>query len=121
MDYQIDSRHEKLHGLNRRISLVLRTGTVASLLLVAAGLILFFTSGTLHTAALTPVISLAHGLAAFDPSAFVTVGLIVMLLMPAAILILSFAHFIAEHERQPVIVCIVLFIMLASSLVLILK
>jgi uncharacterized membrane protein len=121
MECQLDSSHEKLHGLNRRISLALRVGTVSSLLLIAAGLTLFFISGAPHTAALTPVTTLAPGLISLDPSAFVTIGLILMLLLPIVILILSLAHFVAERERQPVVVCIVLLVMLASSLILILK
>jgi len=121
MECQFDRRHEKLHGLNRRISLTLRAGIVVSLLLVTTGLILFFINGAPHTVELTPVISLAPGLAGLNPAAYITAGLIVILLLPAAMLVLSFAHFIAERERQPVIVCIVLLVMLASSLVLILK
>jgi uncharacterized membrane protein len=121
MECPLDSSHENLHRLNRRIGLALRVGIVISLLLIAGGLILFFFSGAPHTATLTPVTSLAYGLAAFNPSAFITVGLIVILLLPTAILIISLAHFIAEQERQPIIVCIVLLVMLASSLILILK
>jgi len=121
MECQFDSRHEKLHSLNRRIGLTLRAGIVVSLLLVAAGLVLFFLSGAPHTAPLTPVTSLVPGLAALNPSAFITAGLIVILLLPTAILILSLAHFAVERERQPVIVCIVLLMMLAASLILVLK
>ena len=121
MECQFDSHHEKLHGLNRRISLTLRAGIVVSLLLITAGLTLFFISGAPHAAELTPVTSLAPGLAGLDPASFITAGLIIILLLPAAILVLSFAHFIAERERQPMIVCIVLLVMLSSSLILILK
>jgi uncharacterized membrane protein len=121
MEYQLDSRHEKLHRLNRRLSQALRAGIATSLLLIAGGLILFFFSGAPHTVALTPVKSLAPGLAALNPAAFITSGLIVILLMPVAVLIMSLAHFIAARERRPVIVCIVLLVMLAASLILILK
>jgi len=121
MECKSDNSHEKLHGLNRRIGLTLRVGIVVSLLLIAGGLILFFSSGIPHTAVLTPVISLATGLATLNPAAFITAGLIAILLMPVAILIISLAHFAAERERQPVIVCITLLLMLASSLILILK
>jgi uncharacterized membrane protein len=121
MECQIDNGHEKLHGHNRRISLALRIGIVISLLLIAGGLILFFFSSAPHTSPLTPVSSLASGLAALSPAAFITAGLIVILLLPTVILIMSLAHFIAERERQPVVACIVLLAMLASSLILILK
>ena len=121
MEYRIDSRHEKLHSLNRRISLALRAGIAASLLLIASGLILFFFSGAPHTVTLTPVTSLVPGLAALNPAAFITTGLIIILLMPIAVLIMSLTHFLATRERRPVIVCIVLLVMLAASLILILK
>ncbi|MEI6185907.1 MAG: DUF1634 domain-containing protein [Dehalococcoidia bacterium] len=121
MQCQLDSRHEKLHRLNRRIGLVLRAGIVASLLLIAGGLILFYFSGAPHTAALTPLTTLVPGLMALNPAAFITAGLIVILLMPVAVLIMSLTHFIVARERQPVIVCIVLLVMLAASLILILK
>jgi uncharacterized membrane protein len=118
---QIDNRHEKLHSLNRRISMALRAGIAVSLLLIASGLILFFSGGAPHTVTLTPVTSLAPGLAALNPAAFITAGLIIILLMPVAVLIMSLAHFFATKERRPVIVCIVLLVMLAASLILILK
>jgi len=121
MECQFDSHHEKLHGLNRRISLALRAGIVVSLLLVTAGLILFFISGVPHTAELTPVTSLAPGLAGLNPAAFITAGLIVILLLPAAILVLSLAHFISMREKQPVVTCIVLLILVAASFILILR
>ena len=121
MECQLDSSHEELHRHNRRISLALRAGIVVSLLLIAGGLILFFFSGAPHTSPLIPVTSLAAGLAALNPAAFITAGLIVILLLPTVILITSLAHFIVERERQPIIVCIVLLAMLASSLILILK
>jgi len=119
--YQSDSHHEKLHGLNRSISLVLRAGTAVSLILIAGGLILFFFSGAPHTAALTHVTALVPGLAALDAAAFITAGLIIILLLPVTVLIMSLAHFLTTREKQPVIVCIVLLVMLASSLILILK
>ena len=118
---QSDSRHEKLHGINRSISLILRAGIAVSLLLVAGGLILFFTRGTPHTAVLTPLAALAPGLATLDPAALITAGLIVILLLPLAVLAMSLTYFILTREKQPVIVCIVLLVMLASSLILILK
>jgi uncharacterized membrane protein len=121
MECQLDSRHDKLHRLNRRISVTLRAGTAVSLLFIAGGLILFFISGTLHTTALTPVTTLVSGLIALNPAAFITAGLTVILLMPIAVLIMSFAHFLVTREKQPVIVCMVLLVMLAASLILILK
>jgi len=121
MECQYDSRHEKLHRLNRRISLVLRWGIAVSLVLIVCGLIIFLVSGAPHTSPLLPLPSLINGFASLDPAAFISVGVILILLLPAVMLILSLAYFAAVRERQPVIVCIVLLIMLAASLILVLK
>ena len=121
MDCKIDSSHEKLHGLNRRVSLVLRIGIGLSLALITAGLILFFTTGAPHMAELTPFYALLAGIAALSPAAFVTAGLVAILLMPPSVLIFSLLHFISMREKQPVITCTVLLILLAASFILILK
>ncbi len=121
MECQFDSRHEKLHRLNRRISLVLRWGIAASLVLIVSGLILFFVSRAPHTSPMLPLHLLINGFIALDPAAFITLGVIFILLLPAITLILSLTYFSAVRERQPAIVCIVLLIMLAFSLILVLK
>jgi uncharacterized membrane protein len=121
LECQYDSRHERLHRLNRRISLVLRWGIAASLVLIILGLILFFVSGAPHTSPMLPLPSLANGFIALDPAAFITLGLIFILLLPAIMLILSLVYYSAVKERQPAIVCIVLLVMLACSLILVLK
>lgn len=121
MECQLDSQHEKLHGLNRRIGLILRIGIVLSLVLISAGLVMFAVAGASHLAPLTPLSSLLTEIATLNPAALVTAGLDIILLMPVAILLLSLAHFIAIRERQPVITCIALLILLAASFILILK
>ncbi|MFA5078142.1 MAG: DUF1634 domain-containing protein [Dehalococcoidia bacterium] len=121
MECQFDSRHEKLHRLNRRISLMLHWGIAASLVLIVCGLILFLVSGAAHTSPMLPLPSLINGFITLDPSAFITLGVIFILLLPAIMLILSLVYFFAVKEKQPVIVCIVLLLMLACSLILVLK
>jgi uncharacterized membrane protein len=121
LECQYDSRHEKLHRLNRRISLVLRLGIAVSLALIIGGLVVFLVGGAPHNSAMLTLPALIDGFAALNPSAFITAGVIIILLLPALILILSLAYFAAIRERQPVIVCIVLLMMLVSSLILVLK
>ena len=121
MNSRIDDKHEKLHTLNRRVGLFLRAGTILSLVLFLAGLIIFIVSGAPHMVALTPASSIIHDLLLLNPAALVTSGLITILLMPPVILITSLAHFITTREIRPVIVCIVLLVMLAASYVSILK
>jgi len=121
LEHQYEIRHEKLKRLHRRISLLLRWGIAASLVLIVGGLVLFMVSGAPRTSPMLPLPSLINGFVALDPAAFITLGVIFILLLPAIMLILSLAYFAAVRERQPAIVCIVLLIMLICSLILVLK
>jgi uncharacterized membrane protein len=121
MNSRIDEKHEKLHTLNRRVGLFLRAGTIVSLVLFLAGLIIFIVSGTPHMVALTPISSIIHDLLILNPASLVTAGLIIILIMPLVILITALAHFIVTRETRPGVVCIVLLVMLAASYVLVLK
>lgn len=113
--------HEADHKPNRRISLTLGAGTAIGMLLLFAGLIMFFITGMPHTVGLTPISSIPAGLLNFNPAALVTTGLMVILAMPPCILVISLAHFISAHDMKLVIVCIILLIMLAASYVSMLK
>ncbi len=53
-----------------------------------------------------------------NASAFVTLGLISILLMPISILLASFAHFIATREKKPIITCSVLLILFIASVII---
>jgi uncharacterized membrane protein len=118
---EIDRRHEKLHGLNQRVGLVLSIGTILSLLLMAAGLVLFIVTGIPQITSLTPTESLIHDLLILSPAALVTLGFFLIMLMPVVILLTSLAHFIITRETKPVIVCIVLILLLSASYILVLK
>jgi len=117
----ITNPNTKLQSLNKRVSLALRIGIGIGLVLVLAGIIISITINTPHMSGLTPISMLIPELLKLTPAAFVTAGLIIILLLPAVILITSFAHFIATREKQPLIVCVILFLMLAASYVLLLK
>ncbi len=117
----INSPHAKLQSLNRRVSLVLRIGIGIGLALVLAGIFISVATNTPHMSGLTPLLSLIPELLKLSPAAFVTAGLLIILLLPAVILVTSFAHFIATREKQPLIVCVILVLMLAASYVLLLK
>ena len=111
----------KVQSLNHRVSRVLQVAIGVALALVLAGIVISMITGAPRMSGLTPLSMLPPALIALSPAAFVTAGLIIILLLPAAILITSFAHFIVTRQRQPVIVCIVLVLMLAASYVLLLK
>ena len=118
---QTDSQLEKLRPLNRRVSLVLRIGIGIGLVLVLAGIVISLVTNTPRMSGLTPLLQIVPSLIALSPAACVTAGLIIILLLPAVILVTSFAHFIATGQKQPIIVCAVLVVMMAASYVLLLK
>lgn len=116
-----DRKRSRLHGHYRTVGLVLQTGTVMGLVLIFTGLMFFIVSGTSHISGLTPVTSLFQELLLLNPAAVVTLGLLLILIMPVFILLASLVHFIMTREIKPLIVCIVLIIMLAASYILVLK
>jgi uncharacterized membrane protein len=117
----IDSTQTKLQLLNKHVGLALRIGIGIGLALVLAGIVISVIINAPHMSGLTPLLTLIPDLLKLSPASFVTAGLIIILLLPAVILITSFAHFIATRERQPLIVCVILVLMLAASYVLLLK
>jgi hypothetical protein len=121
MDMEMEQPQEKMRALNRRISLLLRIMTSASLLLMAAGMVIYMVTGTPTTVELMPVTQLIAHMLTLGPATLVTAGLLVAALMPVAILVMSLIQFIVMREAKPVIVCFALLAMLAGSYVLLLK
>ncbi|MGA9048585.1 MAG: DUF1634 domain-containing protein [Dehalococcoidia bacterium] len=117
----VDGTPTKLQSLNKRVGLALRIGIGVALVLVLTGIVISVIINTPHMSGLTPLLSLIPDLLKLSPAAFVTTGLIIILLLPAVILITSFAHFIETREKQPLIVCVILVLMMAASYVLLLK
>jgi uncharacterized membrane protein len=110
-----NTQNEKLHINNQRISLMLRIMTSASLLLMAAGVVMYMVSGTPQTLELMPVTQLIAHMLTFSPATLVVGGLLIAWIIPVAILAASLAHFIANREKYPVIVCIVVLALLVAS------
>lgn len=121
MQEQFDSKHIKLHQLNKLISLALRIMTAICLLLILSGMVMYITTGAAHPIEVTPLSQLLDNLFRFSPAGLITLGLFVMLLMPPVILLASFAYFAAMKDRKPLFVCIILLIMLALNYMLILR
>jgi len=119
MPEQIDKFHYEVQRLNSRVGRTLRVCIAISLLLIIAGLIMFIIQGGEAMTGLTPVSSLPQELMRLNPASFITAGLLLILFMPALIICMSFAHFIALKERRAVIVCLILIIMLALSFIFI--
>lgn len=116
-----DKQYIELHTHYRRMGRFLTAGTVISLLLMTAGLVIFAVKNTSHMISLTPSTSLIPSLLLLSPDAIVTLGLYVIFLMPAAVLLASLLYFIRMHETRPLIACILLIVMMAASYIFILK
>ena len=117
---QINKEHDRLHRLNRRISLVLQIMTAASLLLIIAGTLVYVLTGTPQSIEPMPLGTLISGMLTFSPAMLVTAGLIVALIMPLTVLAASLTHFIASRDRKPLIVCLMLLVIMAASFVFVL-
>jgi uncharacterized membrane protein len=116
-----DRQHAELQKLNSRVSILLRISTFTGLLLVLTGLILSAVTGTPLDKSLTPLFNLPGRIIAVDPAAFVTAGIVLILLLPAAMVVMALAHFITMRERNPIIACAILLAMLAVSFIFIVK
>jgi uncharacterized membrane protein len=114
IEMELSQAHQKLHAFNRILSAVIRTGIFISLVLMVAGLVIYMVRGDNEAGQLTPVLSIALQLVKLDPASFITLGLYVLLLMPPAILLASFVHFIATRNVKAIIVCAVLILFIAG-------
>lgn len=119
MNAELNQSHLKLHAFNRILSVVIQTGIIISLAMVMTGLAIYTVRGDTAAGQLTPFLSLPARFIALDPAAFITLGLITLLLMPPVVLIASSVHFIAMRQTRPVIVCVALIILLAVSITVI--
>ena len=117
MDTQTDRLHYELLKLDRQVGIMLRICIVISIVLILIGLVMFILQGGSISTGLMPISSLHTELVKLNPVAFVTAGIIIILLMPVFIILTSFVHFIVMRERKPILVCIVLLVMLAASFI----
>jgi len=110
--------HLKNHSLNRTLSSILSFGVAFIMIVIAAGLILYSFKGINEVERLVPLPSLLGKLIELSPSALITTGLVIMLLLPQVVLLVSLIHFIAEGQKKPAVISAVLLTMVIVSAVL---
>lgn len=121
MEQQTDRLHKQLHRLDRQVGNILRICIFISIALILSGLVVFALQGSPILADLVSISALYTEMLKLNPAAFITTGIIIILLMPMLIILTSLTHFAVTKERTPIIVCIILLVMLGASSIYIWK
>ena len=108
----------EVEDINRLIFHVLRGGVVVSVSLILFGFILRGLGGPdISSESISPRL-LAEELALFSPSAFLNLGVLLMIFTPVARVILSFLSFLEERDRPYVLMTGIVLLNLLVSLIL---
>jgi uncharacterized membrane protein len=108
---------DKQRRLNRQISVALRAGIVAALIIILAGLILVPILHSQSPMAAMTLSALPAGLAALNPLALITAGILVVLILPVVVIIMAFIYYINIRDRRMIILCSILLAMLIFSFI----
>ena len=108
---------EKQRRLNRQISVALRVGAIAAFIIILAGLIMIPLLHRQSPMAVMTLSALPAGLAALDPLALITAGILVVLVLPAVVIIMAFIYYVSIRDRRMIIVCSILLAMLIFSFI----
>jgi uncharacterized membrane protein len=100
------------------VSRVLKAGIALSVALMAIGLVLGAVGGDGLPSGVVPLVDLASGLGAFDPAAFLSLGLIVLIATPFARVGGSIVTFAIERDRRYVLITAVVLAVMCLSVVL---
>jgi len=100
--------------VNRLIFHVLRGGVVAAIVLVVIGLLLAASGAPVTSDALRPY-RLPGSLAALQPAGFLSLGILVLILTPAARVLLSVVYFTKERDRAYVAITLTVFLVLMAG------
>jgi uncharacterized membrane protein len=107
-----------MDAVERMVNVVLTAGIVVTIVLLAAGLVLSVAEGQGLPTQMVPLADLPSLLLAFDPAAYLSLGLIVLIATPfvrVAGSIVAFAR--AGDRRYVLITAVVLAVMCASVLI----
>jgi uncharacterized membrane protein len=109
---------ESVLGLNRRVARVLFVGAVASTALVVVGLVLLLANPSEQVALTLPLDKLPSAIEARQPAAYVTLGILVMIVTPIARVVVLVEGFLARGDRVFVLVGVVVLTILLLSMLL---
>ncbi len=105
-------------GVERMVRLVLLAGVAVSVVLMVGGLILLAVQGGGLPPHVTPIGELPHELAAFEPAAYLSLGLIVLIFTPFVRVAGSIVAFAREGDRRYVLITSVVLAVMCLSVVL---
>ena len=108
---------EKQRRLNRQISVALRIGVAGALVIILAGLVLMPVLHTPSPLAVMTLSALPAGLAALNPPALITAGILVVLVLPVAVIMIACAYYVNIRDRRMIILCGILLAMLVFSFI----
>ncbi|MBI3745509.1 MAG: DUF1634 domain-containing protein [Chloroflexi bacterium] len=114
------ARTARAAGLEGGIARLLQTGTYVAIALIAIGVVLMLARGLSpadHAPALDPGRILAN-LVAQRPEGFLWVGVLVVMLTPAARVVLALVGYARDGEREMVIVSFLILTVIAIGIVL---
>lgn len=104
--------------VERMVHRVLLAGVAVSVVLLIAGVVMAVVRGGGLPRSVVPTPGLGHALVAFQPAAYLSLGLIVLIVTPFVRVAGSLIAFAREHDRRYVAVtAVVLVIMCCSVLV----
>jgi uncharacterized membrane protein len=107
-----------MDAVERMVNVVLTAGIVVTIVLLAAGLVLSVAEGQGLPTQMVPLADLPSLLVAFDPAAYLSLGLIVLIATPFVRVAGSVVAFARERDRRYVLItAVVLVVMCASVLI----
>lgn len=107
-----------MDAVERMVHRILLAGIAVSVVLLATGLVLSVLKGEGLPRAVVPVPDLAHALAALEPGAYLSLGLIVLIATPFVRVAGSLIAFAREHDRRYVVVTALVFTVMCCSVLL---
>ena len=112
------SKNRKESRLSNWVSLGFKIGVVISLALVGIGLILSSIAGVEEIEPIVPLTQLLREIPKLDAMAFITLGILTLLLTPILQVVVAVVTFAIDRDKLYVGVCLTLLCVLAFSLVL---
>jgi uncharacterized membrane protein len=109
---------ESLPELSRRVAKVLRTGAAVSVVLILIGVITLLGDSSAGVQITLPLDKLPSGLAEVEPAAFITLGILVMIVTPIARVFILVEGFIARKEGTYVLIGSVVLAVLLMSIII---
>jgi uncharacterized membrane protein len=113
-----ESKGESMQDLNHRVATVLRVGTGASIILVIVGLMLMASGSSPDSNVAVPLHQMDQKLASLDPIAFITIGILIMVLTPVARVFVLVGSFAWRKDMVYVLIGLFVLVSLLVSLTL---